>query len=59
MSKDLNHEEICQRLKDVQTIILSLYPESEITHNDKNKLYKAWRNLKKVIKAHSKKREKE
>ena len=55
MSKDLNHEEICQRLKDAQTIILSLYPESEITRNDKNKLYKAWRNLKKVIKAHSNK----
>lgn len=59
MSKDLNHEEICQRLKDVQTIILSLYPEPEITRDDINKLYKAWRNLKKVIKAHSNKRERE
>lgn len=59
MSKDLNHEEICQRLKDAQTIILSLYPESEITRNDKNKLYKAWRNLKKVIEAHSNKRGRE
>lgn len=52
INKKLSHEEICQQIRDAQTIIAVMLQAYKVTYDDTNALYKAWANLQKVFEAH-------
>lgn len=52
INKKASHEEICQQIRDAQTIITVMLQEYKVTYDDMKTLYKAWSNLQKVFEAH-------
>lgn len=52
ITKKVNHEEICQQIRDAQKIITIMLQEDKVTYDDTSALYEAWTNLQKVFEAH-------
>lgn len=52
INKKASHEEICQQIRDAQTIITVMLDEDKVTYDDTSALYKAWTNLQKVFDSH-------
>ena len=52
INKKLNHEGICQQIREAQTIITTMLQEDKVTYDDTSALYEAWTNLQKVFDSH-------